>query len=319
MRPTFVTLLLVLGWTAPALAAPARMIAADDRGVTFELTVPAFRVVPTEDGAASLEVPGLQAMDVPGRAAMPVASVLLAVPPGARAMARILGGDPEQVRDDVRLQIIGRPFFRPGDDAKELVPAREAVPAIQDGAWPRGLVEVGEPFALRRQRLVAVKIMPFRYDPTLGRLWSRKSITVRVDFSGGGAAPASPLGGGREDGSWEAVFREAVLNYSQARDWRLPAHPATRRGAFDLAPPGAAISARGLAAAAFDEDNPEVRVKVDTSGVYQLSYALLSANGYPSGVPISEVSVHRHEFVENTSPPYVTIELPIEILDVDGN
>src|SRR5262249_24335537 len=32
----------------------------------------------------------------------------------------------------------------------------------------------------------------------------------------------------------------------------------------------------------------------------------------------SQVSVHRHEFVENASPPYVTIELPIQVED-DGN
>src|SRR5262249_18498076 len=157
-----------------------------------------------------------------------------------------------------------------------------------------------EPFGLRRQRLVAIKVMPFRYDGTLGRLWSRKNVIVRVDFTGRASASA-PAGVSGADGSWEAVLREAGLNYEQAKSWRLPAHPATRRGAFELPQPGQAATGRTLRAAAFDEDNPEVRVKVDSTGVYALVYNFLANNGYPAGVPIAQVSVHRHEFVENSS------------------
>ena len=31
------------------------------------------------------------------------------------------------------------------------------------------------------------------------------------------------------------------------------------------------------------------------------------------------MSVHRHEFVEGANPPYVTIELPIEVRDGNAN
>ena len=34
---------------------------------------------------------------------------------------------------------------------------------------------------------------------------------------------------------------------------------------------------------------------------------------------ISEVSVHRHEFVENDPVPYATLELPIEVDDFNSN
>ena len=35
----------------------------------------------------------------------------------------------------------------------------------------------------------------------------------------------------------------------------------------------------------FDEDQPEVRVRIDTTGVYTLSYDSLSAYAYPANVP----------------------------------
>src|SRR5206468_13129008 len=39
------------------------------------------------------------------------------------------------------------------------------------------------------------------------------------------------------------------------------------------------------------------------------------AKGCPTDIPISQLSVHRHEFIAGANPPYVTIELPIEVDD----
>jgi hypothetical protein len=71
--------------------------------------------------------------------------------------------------------------------------------------------------------------------------------------------------------------------------------------------------------AAFDESDAEVRVQLDSTGLYQLPYSELAAKGYPSNVPVAQVSVHRHEFVENQVTPYITLELPVEIEDANGN
>ena len=126
-----------------------------------------------------------------------------------------------------------------------------------------------QPFSLRRQRLVTVRILPFRYDEAGNRLWSHRSMTVRVDFVGAARTVGGGAAGG--DGSWEAVLQAGVLNYDQAKDWRAQPRRAERQDLFAL--PGRARPAGALAAAAFDEDNPELRVKVDSSGVYQLTYA----------------------------------------------
>ncbi|TMQ69444.1 MAG: hypothetical protein E6K81_14970, partial [Candidatus Eisenbacteria bacterium] len=115
-------------------------------------------------------------------------------------------------------------------------------------------------------------------------------------------------------GRGEPVLDAAVLNHEQALAWREAARPA-RRGALGAAPSG---RVPGPARAnAFDEDFPEVRVRIDTTGVYELAYDDLFNVGYPAGIKIDQVSVHRHEFAEGAIPSYQTVELAIDVDDAD--
>ena len=318
MRPTCgsVALLAILVLMRPAplqAQGDVRLLSADERGVTLRLDPPAHQIEAGPDGRSELRVSGFQALDVPGRPSIPFTTALVALPPGARAVATLLPGGPEEVMADVRLAITGRPVFRV-DERLGSVPGREPVPALLDGPWPGSPVEVGEPFTWQRQRLVAVSLRPYRYDEGSRRLWARGGMTVRVDFVGAArAAAGAPRGDPRE----EPVLREAVLNYEQGRAWREPSHPARR--ATTVLP---SILDRGPGldrAGRFDEDFPEVRVRIDTTAVYEILYDDLAAAGFPAAVAVDQVSVHRHEFVENVVPPYETIELPIEVEDADND
>jgi len=295
----------------PGPAAPAagiRLIASDERGVTLGLDLPAFGLEPGPDARSEVTGTGLPLLDEPGRPRLPYAYALLAVPPGARASAAVEPG-PEETREGVKLAVGDRPGFR--DDAGRLgiIPTREPAPAIADGPWPRAAVELSEPFEARHQRLIAIQIRPFRYDEAAGRLWARRSVTVRVSFSGGAPARGGPAR--TEDRHWEPVLRRALINYEQGRSWRTPS------GRLPAIPEGGSLFegplTPGLRSTAFDESEPEVRVQLDSSGVYGIEYSKLEDEGFPSGVPIGEVSVHRHEFTGNDSPPYATVELPIEV------
>jgi len=303
--------LLVLPLVAarPGHADAVRVVASDDRGVTLELSLPDYQLGPAdEDGRRRLTATGLTAHTLPGRPVLPAGNVLVALPPGGRPVVGPVDGDAEEVRDGVRVWLGDKRAF--ADDPQGLgpVPTAERADPIRDGVWPRTPVELGVPFTLRGQRMVAVRIQPFRYDEAAARLWIHRRLRVRVDF---GAAAASVRGAGPEDRHWDPVLRGAVINYEQGRAWRI-AHPAaTRSGArlFDRTP---APSARA-STAAFDESDPEVRILLDSTGVYAIPYDALAAKGYPAGVPIAEVSLHRHEFLEDQIPAYETIELPIEI------
>src|SRR4029079_8294635 len=135
--------------------------------------------------------------------ALPLASTLIALPPGARAVARVVDGGVEDVRSAVSLRIVGKPGFHDGGGSFGLVPDVTEVPAILDGPWPTSPVELGEPFTLRHVRMVALRMRPVRWDAATHTLGSRRSLTVRVDFVGAGAVRGVPMS---EDRHWDSVL-----------------------------------------------------------------------------------------------------------------
>ena len=191
------------------------------------------------------------------------------------------------------------------------------VAAITDGTWPPSPVLLGAVSSMRGRRFLSLEVRPFRYDAGAARLSATTQITVRVDFNRPAGAAALPVTGTR-DAHFDDVFASAVLNFDQARDWRVApgaslAGARASESAFARPAPGL------LRGAGFDESDTEVRVQLDTTGLYQLPYTELAAKGYPANVPIGQVSVHRHEFVENQIVPYVTLELPVEVEDANHN
>lgn len=309
-------LLLATLLASSAHADAVQLRSADDRGVTFDVRLDRFELsAPGPNGRVRAIAPGFSLSTDPGRAMIPFSTSLIAVPPGARVTARVIAQSAEEAREGVRVAIAERPAFERGGVHGEERPVLQTIEPIRDGVWPPNAVEVGAPFQMRGQHMVAVTVRPVRYDEATGRLLVTRSISVRVDFARGAAASAI-VTDAREDRHFEPVLRSTVLNYESGRAWResrRPAEPLDRVLARRPAP----LSARGVPT--FDETNPEVRVQVDTTGLYALDPDELEAKGLPAGIPIAEVSVHRHEFVENANPPYVTIELPIEVQDYNRN
>ncbi len=317
MRTSIRTLPFVLALLAAPLAARAavlRILSADDRGVTLQVTTENWSLSAPDPVTGRARIVGVgqaSSIAVPGRPLLPTYSALLAIPPDAHPTVRVTARGDESVRDGVKLEVAGRPAFRPDPSGGPEVPYTEPTdPIAVGGAWPAEDVRLGAPASFRGRRLVSVETRPFRYDEAAGRLTAVSSLTVRVDWNRpAGASALSSVGGGEPDPGFDAALETSVLNFDQARSWRQ----APGAGA------AGALFAKPSSAAAFDEGQPEVRVLVDSTGMYQLPYDLLAAKGYPSGVPIAEVGVHRHEFLDGQVPPYQTVDVPVEVDDVNGN
>ena len=308
--------LLALGVARPA-AAGVRVVASDSRGVTLQLTVGAWTLsAPDEQGRVRVQGLGdAHTMAIPGRPMLPAWSATLALPPGARPSARVLTSTGEQARSGTRIVIAGRPAFGTEPDSKlGPQPLVEPVEPIVDGVWPPSSVELAVPFGFRGRRLVALELRPFRYDETSARVSSPLELTVRVDFDRPAAAAAMPAGLGAPDRHVDAALASSVVNWEQGSAWRLPpSRTSASSSLFSRRPAG------GARALAFEDDQPEVRVKLDETALYRLPFDDLVAKGYPIGVPVADVSVHRHEFLEGAQPPYGTVELPCEIQDANQN
>ncbi|MEO5617703.1 MAG: C25 family cysteine peptidase [Candidatus Eisenbacteria bacterium] len=310
----------LLSLAAPAHAAEIRLVSADASGVTLQLEVGNYVLEPDGDqGRFVPVVDGLARTDAPGRPRLPYAAALLALPPGTRALARVLSSGAEETRDAAPIAIAARPEFA-RDAVMGAMPVLTPQDAIRDGAWPLQVVTLGEMLTMRERTLVPVQVFPFRYDEAGARLTLTRSITVRVDFVGAGrAVPAGELDEA-PDPQFDAVFSTQVLNWEQGKTWRAR-RPAARDGGLLRTRDrlgAAAQTPGGPVVNAFDEDEIEVRVRIDTTGVYGVEYDSLAVYGYPAGVPIGQVSVHRHEFAQDQSPPYTTIDLPAEV-DDDGD
>jgi hypothetical protein len=322
----------VLAAPSPARAGAIQLVSADERGVTLRVEVTGERWVESGVlGRPALEVPGFRVAGVEARPQTPYAQTLIAIPPGARVIARVLDASPEEVIERAVLPISGRSGVGPDPEGLGSMPFEEDMDAILDGPWPRELTIVGETFTLRRQRVAPLTVQPIRYDEATGRLSITRRMTLRVEFVGG--APA--LAAAPEDRFWEPVLQGAILNYEQGRRMRIARGGASPRAAstggspLDRPLPGEAGLARlptgrlgVLGAAAFDELAPEVRIQVDTTGFYAFPFQELEARGFPPGIPVAEVSLHLHEPVEGAvhpAPPYQTVEQPIEVLDANGD
>ena len=292
-------------------AAPVRVVSTDARGVTLELTVGAWSLTaPDAEGRVDFApLEGAHALAFPGRPMLPAFAATLALPPGARPTVRVLGMDGEEVRDGVRPIVGGKPVFRDDPSGRlGLQPALEAVAAIDEGTWPESMVQLDAPFPFRGRRIVQLELRPFRYDAAAQRVSAPRSLTVRVDFNLASGMAARAVTTSEPDRHTDAVLESSVLNWSQGRAWRVAPTP-----------PGRGAKAFGVAPAPFDESQPEVRVQLSETALYRLPYEELSAKGYPSGVPVAQVSVHRHEYLEGANPPYGTFELPSEVEDANTN
>lgn len=294
----------------PASAAAIRVLSADDRGLTLQVNTEAWSLTAPDaltGRARIVGVPAAHSLSTPGHALLPSYTAMLAVPPDARPTLRVLSSGAPVVRTGVRLAIAGRPAFRPDPDGGHEVPYMETVDPIVGGSWPEQDLVLGTPARFRGRQLVAFEARPFRYDEAASRLEVVPGYTVRIEFNRPAGAASLRSAVAEPDRGMDAALGASVLNFEQARAWRV-----APRGAA-----GSPLFAKGSRAAAFDENDVEVRVKVDSTGLYQIPYDLLVTKGYPSGVPIAQVSVHRHEFIENATPSYATMDVPVEVDDLD--
>lgn len=315
LTPVLAALAAVSALSAPftASAAVLRVLSADDRGVTIQVSAENWSLgAPNAvTGRASIVgVPGARSLAIPGRALLPTYGGLLAIPADARPSIRVLSRGTETIREGVRLKVAGRPAFIPDPGGGPALPVTEKVDPIDDGAWPPEEALLGAPTSFRGRRLVSFEVRPFRYDERASRLSAVAGYTLRVDFNRPAGSRALATAGHRPDPGMDAALATSVLNFEQARPWRETLAGASGSDRLFASP---------SAASAFDESDPEVRVVVDSTGLYQLPYDLLAPMGYPANVPIAQVAVHRHEFLEGQNPSYSTIDIPVEVDDVNAN
>ena len=315
--------LLLLG-AAPSLCFAAsyvpgmRVVASDATGMTIEYVLPGYRLEPVRTEAGTLQrvrVDGLAATVDEGQPELPMGGAWVALPPTGAASVRLLEEEIERV-PDVDVSPVYRPEFVRDASGAEL-PMRRFVRDSQayarPGPYPQSSAALDGESWMRFQRVAALKVYPIRYEAMSRTLLVAKRLVVRVDFEAPAARGLATLAAAglesapADDRQYEPVYRGAVLNYDAARSWR--ARPLTRAGVTPAGPARPHVTGTG---------NPEWKVRVDTTGVWRVTFAQLAAQSFPAGIAIDAVVAFRRDTTVALQPePWTMAEIPIDV--VDGN
>jgi hypothetical protein len=284
---------LLAGWAGPGYAQvipPSNTVAAQAPGVVrlvsaasdrlvLELDTQQFSLEPgtvsdveSEPASAcqTLSVAGYASTSRAGAPQLPVKGALLGIPSGAQVELVILEVEAKPLPGVYHLCPAARPQVRGLNPAEQSVqpglPQFAGYQALQDpqayaqpGFMPQQPAELGITGFVRSQRVAQVLFQPFQYNPVTGELRQVSHIRVALQLAGASMV-AHPLQAG--EGFFETVLRDSLLNYSQARAWRvLPVSPGIQKTIDETAAP------------------LTIKILVDQDGIYQITYADLAGLG----------------------------------------
>ena len=241
--------------------------------VGLALAVPAGAATPAavvrEAGSSSLELSfdasgatdivdareGWLGLEIPGFSSIPDDSLGLYVPTSSYLVAIPVGGD---VRVEITDPVVREVTAYDGSRLAESPNLATHLPTAPAEITARGYI--------RNQRVACLRVTPLVYDASSGRMKEYTRFGVRVAFSGGTAA-AMVGGAGRSEGTFEATYRAALVNYEQGKQWR-------RRPTVNLA----------AATGDYFSSSPNwIKIKVETTGVYCLTGRDLADAGVSIG------------------------------------
>jgi hypothetical protein len=177
------------------------------------------------DGKPHLLFHTLAAMDASsshaGEPMLPVDVLTLGVPPQMVLQAELI--DP--VYETIENQLVAPYPTYSFTDGKEPVAEYRKSPAeySRNTFFPARHVAVDPPTLLRYQEIANVRISPYQYNPltkTIRRL-VRATLQVRVKTPNGLSAVLPPARTLSTDPHFESVYKETILNYDQAKAWRI--------------------------------------------------------------------------------------------------
>jgi len=261
------------------------LIKSNEQSIVLELCTPGYQVQERKiDGVAyhSLSIDSCGETSEVGQPQLPIKGVMLGVPPGAKFEVRVLETDTSVAAERYNVYPVPKVVIREdhygleslrelsGLSSKgiEYVFAKDEGVYSTNGFRPTDLVEVTSSGYIRDQRFVRLQLNPLQYNPVSQQLRFHKRMKVELRFVYDGGKATLAAGTGEIGGPFEGVMKNSLLNYELAKGWR---------------------SRDALRPVSIQGENPPAsqlswKVAVNEDGIYKLSYAELSTEGFPSGV-----------------------------------
>lgn len=257
----FGLLALLLTGSRAAAAPDLQLAESGVEGLELELALPLPDLAAVErDGRSytELRLPGCAYEDRPGYPALPFVARLVAVPPGARVEIEVLEADFVELQD---VHLSPMPEYAAEDPERPLYAPDPT--AYSGGTFlPQERVTAEYAGQLRGLSAHALRLYPFSYNPSDGKLRVYTHLRVRLRFEGG-RRPRSALQETTADGDLYGPF----LNSAQATSWSAPPR-----------------AAKELADGWYDPALPWIKVYVAEDGLYRIDPAWLGRYGAPEEI-----------------------------------
>lgn len=237
--------------------------------IVLELTVPGFRVTSrNREGTTyhSIVVPDLKRTWEVGKPQVPSKGVLLGVPSTGKVSVSVLESVCD-TRAGLLLYPGPRAIVERTEGGRALKHEFFVDPAAyeQRGFYPGRFAEIGFSGYLRDQRVVQLRLYPFRYNPVTRELRCCSKLRVQLSIASG----TRKLGSwsAADHGAFEQLLAGVLLNYEGlGRKGRGPGGRARASAHERLSDEGAA-------------DQSALKIGVEEDGLYRLDYAQLQDAG----------------------------------------
>lgn len=253
------------------------VLASDASGITLELITPEYRVAQSEDDSGlctQLIVDGYSAAGASGAPELPVKGAMVGVPAQGKVTLTVMEVEAITAPGTYTICPVGHPIVEANPfneplsyqgEARVRDAAAYSMPGLSP-AEPAVLLSTG---FVRSQRVAQVQFRPFQYNPVTGELRFARRIRVQLTFEAAPSAlerpaQARPAMTDVDEGAFEDVLRNTVVNYEDARAWRTM--------------PQRSPSTRVAQGPVSDE---AYKILVDADGIYQLTYTDLITAGVP--------------------------------------
>ncbi len=235
----------------------------------FELLTPEYslELLNTENGSfQTLRVGGYGSTDQSGYPQLPSTSILLGIPSEGDVRIDLISDDVTLIKGIDSLTPYPESFPWDGNsDQVYLSYTPDPKFYSQSQIYPITPVRVEEYGWLRNQRFVRIGLYPFQYNPADRTVIWHQRLGVEVHFNGNSIQKVTGNGNLNiydDNGAFETLLKNYILNYQEARAWRT----------FPVVEASHQTSVTG----------ERIRIGVDHDGLYRISYTDLVNAGMGS-------------------------------------
>src|SRR5581483_8312280 len=274
----FVTALgLILG--SPALSeaaqAPAlgeiRLVESNAHHVVIELAAPRFTINERRAGGktfAEIVTADWNHTDGVGKPQLPSEGKLVAIPQGANISVHILADKTRQ--QSLNHPVLPVPTARVSQGVNDRLPkylGDDYIPNSKvystSAPYPSEIVSSSAPAQWRSQRFISIQFHPFQFNPVTKQLTIHDTMRVEIDFGLDVNATGAQLGTSVDEGTFEIILQNSLVNYESSRAWRTTRRPAAHVTHAE----SAAVTGNAY------------KISVNADGIYKVTCEALAAAG----------------------------------------